>query len=428
MPFQPVPLQQLTINRANDRHGELENETAAIAELFRLREAHMMRLAEDIVSEGAIYDPPLVTPDDGEFIVFDGNRRITCLKLIVSPERAPSQALQIFFRGLQESWQGDIPEEVICQVEEDRDVIDAILFRRHTGSQGGVGQSDWDDRAKRNFIERTGRNDRVNVADEIEGLLIEEEMMPERPLPRSTLNRLLSSEPNRGRVGISVEGNRFRVTHDRTAVIRALARIADDLASRRVVLGDLWDNQQKLIYLNRLEAEGVLPAENLRLPGEGEVPPGRRGRGRRGRPPIRAAQSTFVPEDAPHIPWRANQARLRAIWDELQTLRMDHYPNAVSAMMRILLELATEAYLNDRNLNAGNLSQGVRTVAANLLARDIIDQAYHDELDRLGRHDELFSIRSIQRYVHSPNFAPMPRELIAYWTRLGSYLVAVLSH
>lgn len=97
MPFQDVELGQLIINRSNDRHGELENETAAIGELFRLREKHMRKLAEDVVNEGQIYDPPLVWEDNGEFVVFDGNRRLTCLKLVVSPERAPSQELQEYF-------------------------------------------------------------------------------------------------------------------------------------------------------------------------------------------------------------------------------------------------------------------------------------------------------------------------------------------
>ena len=34
MPIRKLGLKELEINRANDRHGELENETAAIAWLF----------------------------------------------------------------------------------------------------------------------------------------------------------------------------------------------------------------------------------------------------------------------------------------------------------------------------------------------------------------------------------------------------------
>lgn len=428
MPFQEIELQHLNVNRANDRHGELENETAAISELFRLREAHMKKLAADIVSERAIYDPPLVTEENGSYLVFDGNRRITCMKLIHAPERAPTQELQTYFLGLRENWQGELPTTIQCQVENDRDVVDAILFRRHTGSQEGVGQSHWDDRAKRNFVERTGRGGRVNVADEVEAILTAEERLPDHRIPRSTMNRLLSSEANRQRVGISVHQNQFRLTHQRATVVEALSRIANDLANGRVVLGDLWDNRGKLSYLNRLETKHVLPAENSRLAESEETPP-RQTRRTQARGRTAAQQTAFIPVDGPEIPWRADQARTRAIWEELQSLRIDHYPNAISAMVRILLELAVDDYAQNRELRQENdLSRKVRIVADDLLAREIIDQQYHDELQRIRRHDELISIRSMQRYVHSPEFAPLPRELLTYWGRLGRFVSAALSH
>jgi hypothetical protein len=100
MSYRLLPLASLLVNRANDRHGELENETAAIAWLFANREQHMKNLAKDIVEKGETFEPPLVGPDDDHFIVFDGNRRVTCLKLIVNPRKAPTVELQEFFAEL----------------------------------------------------------------------------------------------------------------------------------------------------------------------------------------------------------------------------------------------------------------------------------------------------------------------------------------
>ena len=187
MPFEEVRIADLRVNRANDRHGELIDESAAISELFRLHDQRMRNLATDIEEQRAIYDPPLVRPEDGVFVVFDGNRRVTCLKLILDPRRAPTQELQQFFRGLRDRWEGDFPDRLTCQVEEDRDVIDAILHRRHTGSQKGVGQIDWNDRAKLTFAERTGRGGSVNVAAEVERFLAAEGRLPEQAIPWSTL-------------------------------------------------------------------------------------------------------------------------------------------------------------------------------------------------------------------------------------------------
>jgi hypothetical protein len=335
MHFEEVRLADLVVNRANDRHGELDNETAAIAELFRLREQHMRALAADIVAEGRIYDPPLVAEEEGHFTVYDGNRRITCLKLIIEPRHAPSQELQQYFSGLHNTWEGDFPETITCQVVDDRSVIDSILYRRHTGTQGGVGQSTWGDRAKHNFVERTGRGGRVDVAVQVERLLEDAQRLPAQRIPRSTLNRLLSSEVNRNRVGVSVIGNRFALTHQGDAVVNGLSRIAEDLAAGRVVLGDLWDNEGKLAYLNRLEAEGILPREADALPADERRV--QRPIRRRGRRPARQRQATFIPADAVEIAWRGEQGRARAIWDELRWLQLDRHPNAISALVRILL-------------------------------------------------------------------------------------------
>jgi hypothetical protein len=113
-------LPALEINRSNDRHGELENETAAIAWLFNARETHMRNLARGIVAKGEIFEQPLVWPNGSKFVVFDGNRRVTCLKLLSDPRRAPGTALQTFFAEQRAKWQGSFPEQIPCQVESDR--------------------------------------------------------------------------------------------------------------------------------------------------------------------------------------------------------------------------------------------------------------------------------------------------------------------
>jgi len=117
----------------------------------------MLALARDIAEKKEIYEPPLVYHDGDRYVVYDGNRRITCLKLLQNPRRAPTVELQSFFSNLKSNRQGPYPVKIQCQVESDRDRIDDILFRRHTGSQNGVGQSTWDDRMKSNFIARTGK-------------------------------------------------------------------------------------------------------------------------------------------------------------------------------------------------------------------------------------------------------------------------------
>lgn len=88
MPYKHIPLSSLLTNQNNDRHGELPDEPAAIAWLLANREEHMKNLTRDIVKEKGIYEPPLVSLVGNKYTVFDGNRRVTCLKLLADPKRA----------------------------------------------------------------------------------------------------------------------------------------------------------------------------------------------------------------------------------------------------------------------------------------------------------------------------------------------------
>ncbi|GGB05216.1 hypothetical protein GCM10011491_36710 [Brucella endophytica] len=431
MSYQFLAIEDLLINRANDRHGELENETAAIAWLFNNREAHMKALAKDIAQAGEIYEPPLVSPEGTKFLVFDGNRRITCLKTLEDSRRAPTTELQAYFSTLKANWKGKFPDRILCQIELDRDRVDDILFRRHTGTQSGVGQSTWDDRMKANFINRTGMGNAISVADEIERRLSDAGMMPEsRKLPRSTMNRLLSSETFRNRVGFSINRRRFEYTHQEPIVLNALQRIADDLARREIVLNDIWDNDGKRAYLDKLETEGLLPTAKDRLNKQKSAslssshiksivrPP---------RAPSPTRQVNLIPRTDYGIEWPGRLQRHRAIWEELQfRLVLSDHLNAISTLFRVLLELSIENYILQTKLPVGSndkLALRVLKVAEDLRSKGKIDAKYVGELKKFQHSDRLISADTLHRYIHSPGFAPSPEHLTALWNVLAPLIV-----
>jgi hypothetical protein len=242
MQLKTISIEDLIINPKNDRHGELPSERDAMAWLFHEREAHMRNLAKDIAEKGEIFEPPLIRYDNRRrrYIVFDGNRRVSCLKLLLKPDQAPTVELRQFFEAQFAAAPDGIPSRIACEVEDDFDRIDEILFRRHTGAQNGVGRSPWDDTAKQNFLKRSGKQVGINVPEAIEHVLLQAKHLDtEGHLPRSTLKRLLSSEEFRNRVGVSLSKGRITFTHKEKKVLDVLAHIADDLMNQRLVLGDL---------------------------------------------------------------------------------------------------------------------------------------------------------------------------------------------
>jgi len=429
MKIEFIELADLLVNKANDRHGELQNETAAIGWLFREKEQHMKNLAKDIVQSGRLFEPPLVFPTRGSFVVYDGNRRVTCLKLLAQPLKAPTTELQTFFKELKAQWVGDFPTKILCQVEDDLDEIDQILFRRHTGAQNGVGQSTWTDRMKANFVERTGKSSGPTIADEIEKRLKQENRLPTKKIPRSTMNRLLSSEPIRARIGFSFQGKRITYLREEQGVVDAFAHIANDLANKKLVLGQVWDNVGKTSYLDKLESGGLIPTKASTIPRQQAQE----------RRPLPAKSETveiarrevrsrnLIPQQDYGIVWTGRLERLRSIWNELQfELNFDRHANAIAVLFRVLLELSIENCLRELKIDVtdkDNLARKALKVGVALHEMDKIDEKQLKILEKFKQPEALISADTLNQYIHSQAFAASPEHLQSLWVSLSEFIV-----
>ena len=436
MAYKAIALDDLAVNRANDRHGELINETAAIAWLFTHHEPQMKKLARDIAKTGGIYEPPLVFPENKGFAVFDGNRRITCLKLLAKSKLATSVDLQRFFSDLRAEWNGTFPSRIMCRVETDRDEIDEILFRRHTGSQGGVGQSNWDGRMKTTFVNRTGKGGKLNVADEIEGRLSAAGMLPKLgTIPRTNLNRLLSAEAFRNRVGISTSKGSLQFIRSEDVTLGALARIADDLARKRRTLDDVWDVDRKSAYLDELEKEGVLPTAADALGATTKFRTDASAPGKalaKVKKPMPRKRTTLIPPVDYGIVWPGRLQRQHAIWDELQhRLQLEVHPNAIAVLCRVLIELSVDNYIKQANLTtvAENdaLVKKLVTCAENLHTKGKIDKRYLAVVRKARTMDAIISVDTLNKYVHSSSLVPAADHLTAIWDCFSELVVHCLN-
>jgi hypothetical protein len=285
---------------------------------------------------------------------------------------------------------------------------------------------------KNTFVQRTGKGSGFSVADEIEKRLRAAGKAPtRRKIPRSTMNRLLSAEAFRNRLGITVSKGRLEFTHSESVVLDALQRVADDLSNRRIVLNDIWDVDGKRGYLDDLEKEGVLPTAKDALGKPKSAGP----RPAPARPPLAPAsrpqrRTTLIPQVEYPIAWSARLQRHRAIWEELQfKLHLTDHPNAISVLLRVLLELSVENYIRQTavSVNDGDkLAARMIKVGRQLEATKKIDAKQLGVITKFQQLDQLVSADTLNRYVHSPNFAPSPEHLVSLWDSLADFVVACL--
>jgi hypothetical protein len=423
-----IQVSDLRLNPENDRHGPLRDESSSIQWLLENRNAHMKALAADLAKTKKLFERPLIRLDGDTYTVFDGNRRTCCIKLLLNPSLAPSDNWKTFFEEFNPSEMHEAFSTIECEVESDLSVIDEILFRRHTGSQEGVGQSQWDPEGKSNFLQRTGK-DSVGLGETIEKILKAENLIPlDMQLPWSNLERLLSSEPTRKRAGLSFSGGSLVYLGNKEDNLRTLQRIATDLSSRRIVLGDLWNKVGKNKYLDKLKSEGLAidraPGKRA-IPADGEAPIVQSPTRYR----TRAPKDKHLISNADENPFinDAECARADRIWRELQFyLEFEVHDNAIAVLMRVLLDIAITHYARTQGIvfsQNDTFARRVSAVADSMLNRGFIDQKGRNIIRKFENDKPIVSAHSMHQYVHNPHFHPGKSDLKAIWNVIRPLIV-----
>ena len=154
--YKTLDITELYVNPDNFRYvEEVRDEISAIIAMFKVNvgdsKKEMLNLANDIIEDGLNpFEMPIVCYDDEikKYVVYDGNRRVTCLKLMTQYKgnedvlkEIPSVA-EIF--KLQ--YQGD--SALQCVVYEDADDAIHFLNKIHNDVNNGIGRKQWDSQAK----------------------------------------------------------------------------------------------------------------------------------------------------------------------------------------------------------------------------------------------------------------------------------------
>lgn len=153
--YKALGINDLYINPENYRYiNEADDEIDAIIHMFSVTTGtpvkEMFNLAKDIVEDGLNpFEMPIVYYDDDlqKYIVLDGNRRITCIKLmtqykdnkdIVAKIPSTSEIYKLNYE------QGDIQ----CVVFTNQDDAKRFLYKIHQDVNEGIGRKQWDYQAK----------------------------------------------------------------------------------------------------------------------------------------------------------------------------------------------------------------------------------------------------------------------------------------
>lgn len=435
--YEDISIEKLLVNNENARHEDLENETDAINWLIDNLPERMKKLSHDILDKGDVYDPPLVCKQGNSYKIYDGNRRVSCVKMLSNPSIIKNKDKRIIFEKLQKQFGDRIPQLINCRIENDISVINDIVERRHAGGDSGIGQMQWGPEEKDNFFRRTNSPYyKPKLSTELNHLLKNEKILePEQKINLSIFDRLLSNEHYRGLVGLTFKKRTLLFIKDRKASLEAIKRIIRDAENGKINLYKAWDNIEKDKYFATLAEDKILPkipSNDYEFSNKEIVESEKtKSKPKAEKPSLR---TRLIPD---HIilPQKITAARLKNVFIELRhELYFSNHTNAISVMFRVLLELSIDYFIKHKKIEVISKNKHEPTLAQRFTAclefmynQEEISKQERGVLIKFVQPEQFLSIDTFNGYVHHSIANPTQAELIAKWDTLEKFILLCLN-
>ena len=135
-------INELILDEENYRFGFAKSQKECIELIYKDSPESFENLFKDLINNN-IGDYPLVYLDkNNNKIVFDGNRRISILKIINDPNLAPNEKIKNIAKNLKKN---DLPfdlNHIGCFVSKNKDEILKTVYERHAAGQG-ISRINW---------------------------------------------------------------------------------------------------------------------------------------------------------------------------------------------------------------------------------------------------------------------------------------------
>ena len=432
----PVPLADLLVDEENPRisdpdKGQNEAIRALTAGSSEVDQTKFLNLATDIVENGLDQSNlPIVIPsetDSKRYVVVEGNRRISTLKALENPEildGALSSTILTKLKKLSQRYQASPTAKINCLLMDNRDAARHWIELRHNGEAEGRGIVPWGAQERARFGLRS------DLALQILDALVAEKVITpaERKKVRLTnLQRIVANREARERLGVDLSDGKMVFTGEKTQSLKALGRVANDIGSGRVKVRDIYNNELIGNYVGSLPRELLttpLKATAAKPTRAAKKKPTKSAKGG-GKAPKRD-RDRLIPNDST---LSTQGQRLVDIEDELRKLSLTRFPNAVSVLMRVFVELTVDGYIQRHKLTikghretlAGKLS----LVCDDLVNNKKLTREQAKPVRRAAAKDSFLapSVDLMHGYVHNPHIFPSGGDLRSSWDNLELFLV-----
>ena len=289
--------------------------------------------------------------DPQRYVVIEGNRRIVTLKVLENPDLIAGSApksIVTAMRSLNKEYQTNPITSVQCVVVNNREEGRHWIELRHTGENEGAGIVPWGADETARFRARTsGFEPHQQALNYLEnkGYLAQE---LRAKVPSTSFRRLVGSPEVRVKLGLEVQDGHLCMLADEKDVAQALMYVVNDLATGQTKVKDIYTKAQRLAYATSLPANiAVTPTMQS---GQGvDISTGNATKTKRAPAPrVPRLRDCLIPRDCT---LNITELRIQHIESELRRLKIESFPNSVSVLFRVFVELSADAYIDRLKLS-----------------------------------------------------------------------------
>ncbi len=444
----PIVFTNIFLDTENPRHDASGSQPELMEAMVQSQNRKLLKLAEDIVENGLGPEPFYVMPYDSsrdKFIVLEGNRRLTALKLLHNPSSLPESTQPFFKKKIKElskKFSKKPISEVQCIVFNNRAAARRWIELKHTGENEGAGTVAWDAISKRRFEAfKKGHTPELQVIEFIlkEGNLDEAQKKLFAAIPVTTVKRLIDMPEVRKALGLYKKENDLLTSATKAEIRSALMEFFAPFATGEKKVGDVYYREQRLNYLKRFPEELRPDLKSAtREPWKLLAPPkdtekkadsGASYKATIRSKPLSTRRQTLIP---PNFHLKIEHKRLNKIYQELKNLELDEYQNAGAVLLRVFLECSLDVYIDKNRIKIKKdvLYEKIKGVADHLEDNGLMSQ---DQLkpvrvaaDKQYQHG-LFSTNTLNAYIHNKDIQPNANELKTTWDNMELFMQTLWS-
>ena len=207
-------LDQLVVWSDNPRHGPLETENISEVEAINILidvvgTDKMYNLIADIFAfKGLLGNVnPVVVQNEEKFLVYDGNRRVSALKILDNPSIVENYELQQKVYTLIENEEISFINKVFVYITDEDEALE-IMDKTHSGEQQGIGMISWEPYQRDISLYRHGKSLKYPFAYSV-AIALGYNIKSFDAIPYTDLDRLFGSTVLRNHFKLSESTSEF---------------------------------------------------------------------------------------------------------------------------------------------------------------------------------------------------------------------------